>query len=146
MAKRAVCLGLDDYGGNGDLNGCVNDCSDWSALLRDTFGFDVRALTNREVTIANVQTEFEGLVTRAGAGDLLVVTYSGHGTWVNAQNETNADELADECWYLRDGLLKDDWLREAIRAKLDPAVDLVLISDSCHSGTMSRSAPATNRP
>ncbi|MGE5839594.1 MAG: caspase family protein, partial [Deltaproteobacteria bacterium] len=35
MAKRALCIGINDYPGTGsDLAGCVNDANDWAVLLK----------------------------------------------------------------------------------------------------------------
>ena len=146
MAKRAVCLGLDDYDGHGDLRGCVNDSNDWKDILQEVYGFgdQVRCFTDADVTSDNVQEELVRLLKATKPGDLAVFTYSGHGTWVDAseEEENDFDEAVDECWYLRGGtLLKDDWLREALRKNLDPAAQLIMISDCCHAGTITRFIP-----
>ena len=43
MAKRALCVGINDYPIRGmDLKGCVNDAQDWARALRDHYDFAVR--------------------------------------------------------------------------------------------------------
>ncbi len=44
MAKLAVCVGINNYPGNGnDLFGCINDAEDWSVELTKR-GFEVAKL------------------------------------------------------------------------------------------------------
>ena len=53
MAKRAFCVGINDYPYDGsDLNGCVNDARAWATLLTEHFDVarpDVR-VTSRGTT------------------------------------------------------------------------------------------------
>ena len=43
MAKRAFCIGINDYPYDGsDLKGCVNDANDWANLLVEHFDFHGR--------------------------------------------------------------------------------------------------------
>ncbi len=144
MAKKALCIGINDYPYDGsDLNGCVNDARAWSDLLVDHFGFartDVRMMLDSEATKANIMTALTELVTRAKSGDVLVFTNSSHGTYVKdiSGDETMYDEAI--CPYdCADNLIVDDELRELF-AKLTKGVSLTIISDSCFSGTVTRAA------
>jgi hypothetical protein len=69
-------------------------------------------------------------------GDLLFLTYSGHGGQVP---DTNGDEpdARDETWVLYDRQLVDDELY-ALWAGFEPGVRVLVLSDSCHSGTATR--------
>jgi hypothetical protein len=85
------------------------------------------------------------LIGTATKGDNLVITYSGHGTY---QPDTDGDEVdgLDEalCPYdiqTNRAALIDDEIRVIFGAR-KPGVRLLLISDSCHSGTVTRAAPA----
>jgi hypothetical protein len=50
MAKRALCVGINDYpGADMDLNGCVNDAMDWQSLL-ESRGYQVTRLLDSEAT------------------------------------------------------------------------------------------------
>jgi hypothetical protein len=134
--KRAFCVGINDYPGiSNDLKGCVNDATDWASLLEYS-GFEVEKLINEQATRQNILSKLDNLVTNATAGDEIVFTYSGHGTSIYDVGGDEPDEY-DEALYVYDGLLVDDELR-AIFQKVKPDVHVVVISDSCFSGTVTR--------
>jgi len=46
MARKALCVGINDYPGmENDLNGCVNDAQAWARLLVEHYGFASRDVT-----------------------------------------------------------------------------------------------------
>lgn len=138
--KKAVCIGINNYPGtSNDLQGCVNDANDWSELLQD-FGFTVEVLLDSQATRQNVKAAMQNLVANATAGDVVVFTYSGHGTQVP---DTSGDEgdVYDEAIYVYDGTILDDELRTIIKT-INAEALLVVISDSCFSGTVTRVAAA----
>lgn len=142
MSKIALCIGINDYPGtDADLAGCVNDAQDWAKLLAQR-GFAVSLLLNGEATLAALRTGIADLIDDAAPGDSLVVTYSGHGTW---QPDASGDEPdgRDEglCpWDIGTaGPLLDDELHSLFARRRD-GMRLVLISDSCHSGSVTRGA------
>lgn len=144
MAKRALCVGINDYPYDGsDLNGCVNDANAWAQLLVDHYDFskpDVSLLINAEATKADILAGLQELVACASAGDVLVFTNSSHGTYIadTGGDEPKYDEAL--CPYdCADALLVDDELRELF-AGLPSGVHLTVISDSCFSGTVTRVA------
>jgi hypothetical protein len=144
MTKKALCVGINDYPYDGsDLNGCVNDAKSWADLLVNHFGFagsDVRLLLDSEATKAKVIGGLEDLLAGTKAGDVLVFTNSSHGTYV--ADTSGDEEKYDEalCPYdCADNLIVDDELRE-IFLNLKEGVSLTVISDSCHSGTVTRAA------
>jgi metacaspase-1 len=150
VAKKALCGGINDYPGDGsDLNGCVNDAKVWAGLLVEHFDFgkgDVRLLLDREATKASMMQSLGELVGGAASGDTLVFTNSSHGTYVA---DTDGDEGAyDEalCPYdCEENLIVDDELRELF-SKVPAGVNLTVVSDSCHSGTVTRAAISENLP
>jgi hypothetical protein len=150
MAKKAFCIGINDYPYDGsDLNGCVNDAKAWAKLLIDNFdfpSFNVKLVTDSAATKAATIAGIKTLLTGAQSGDVLVFTNSSHGTYVA---DTTGDEPAyDEalCPYDTDqNVLLDDELRELFSG-LAKGVKLTVISDSCHSGTVTRAAISDNLP
>ncbi|HEX5501127.1 MAG TPA: caspase family protein [Thermomicrobiales bacterium] len=150
MAKKAFCVGINDYPYEGsDLNGCVNDARGWAELLHGHYDFastDVTLLTDAQATKGAIVDGIKGLLAGAKSGDVLVFTNSSHGTYVA---DTSGDEPSyDEamCPYdTADHLLVDDELRE-IFAGLPRGVRLDVVSDSCFSGTVTRAAVAENIP
>ncbi len=138
--KIAVCIGINDYPGtNSDLHGCVNDARDWSHAL-EARGFTCHLLLDRAATAAAIRHALHSLAQTARAGDVVFVTFSGHGTFVPDQNHDEPDGT-DECWVPYDimsaGPISDDELFD-IYATQKPGVRWIVISDSCHSGTMAR--------
>ena len=150
MAKKAFCVGINDYPYDGsDLNGCVNDAQAWADLLVKQYDFaptDVRLITDQEATKSNMVAGIKALLAGAKSGDVLVFTNSSHGTYVaeSGGDEPTYDEAL--CPYdTADNLIVDDELRELF-ADLARGVRLTIISDSCHSGTVTRAAVSENLP
>ena len=145
MTRKALCVGINDYpGSEDDLKGCVNDAKAWAGLLVEHCAFpasDVKVLLDSQATKANMVAGLKALLAGAKAGDQLVFTNASHGTYVA---DDSGDEAYDEaiCPYDCDKhLLIDDELRELF-AGLPAGVSLSVISDSCHSGTLTRAAVA----
>jgi uncharacterized caspase-like protein len=143
MTLRALCIGINDYPGTGsDLAGCINDASDWAAALRKR-GFEVATLRDRQATGAAIRKAIRDLLAHSRPGDLALVQFSGHGSFVPDEDGDEPDGT-DECLCPHDvkrkGPITDDELFELFSAR--PAgVKVVMISDSCHSGTVARFAP-----
>lgn len=145
MSKRALCMGINNYPGTHmDLSGCVNDANDWAAELAGR-GFAVSKLIDQQATKAAMFNAIQSLIAGGVSGDVLVITYSGHGTYVP---DTNGDEIdgLDEALCPYDiqtggGPLIDDEINTLFSAR-KAGVRLLLISDSCHSGTVTRAAAA----
>jgi len=140
MGKQALCIGINDYPGtDSDLSGCVNDAADWRTLLAER-GFRVATLLDSAADKASMVRAIGELIASAKRDDSLVITYSGHGTWLPDASGDEADGR-DEALCPHDigagQALVDDELHELFR--LRPAgVRIVLISDSCHSGSVTR--------
>ena len=145
MAKRALCIGINNYPGTHmDLKGCINDANDWAAELGNR-GFVVDKLIDKDATKAAMVAGFKSVIGGAGSGDLVVITFSGHGTYVPDLNGDEVDGLDEGlCPYdiqTGGGALIDDDIHALFAARA-AGVRLVLISDSCHSGTVTRAAAA----
>jgi hypothetical protein len=142
--KKAVCIGINNYPGtSNDLAGCVNDAKDWAALLQG-YGFETSLILDAQATRQTVKAALSGLVNSAGAGDVIVFTYSGHGTQVVDLSSDEPDSY-DEAIYVYDGTVLDDDLRAIIK-NINLQATLVIISDSCFSGTVTRIVPEAGRP
>lgn len=147
--RKALCIGINDYPGVGDdLRGCVNDARAWAAVLSAQFDFpagDVRLLLDRDATKAGILAGLDALLAGTRSGDVLALTISSHGTYVA---DTSGDEEVDEAicpWDMRTELLLDDELREKLSG-LKRGVRLTVVSDSCHSGSLTRLAGDDQRP
>jgi hypothetical protein len=138
--KRALCVGINDYPGTGNnLCGCGNDANDWASLLVECFGFkqdNITLLTDAIATRFNILSALTYLVIDAGPGDVIVFTYAGHGTYILDRDQDEHD-IRDEALYVHDGTLPEDEFRIRFN-QIDPRAHLTVISDSCHSGTITR--------
>jgi hypothetical protein len=123
------------YGNSGDLMGCENDARDVAALAARA-GITGTTLLTRQATSAAVLAEMARAAAVLETGDLFLVGYSGHGGQVGDVSGEETDGL-DETWCLYDRQLVDDELY-AMWAKFRPGVRIVVLSDSCHSGTVTR--------
>ena len=140
MSKKALCIGINDYPGTqNDLSGCVNDANDWAAALAAR-GFAVTKLIDAQATKAAMVSAISGLVGGAAKGDSVVITYSGHGTWVPDQNGDEPDGRDEGLcpWDIGSGkVLLDDEIA-VLFAHRAAGVRVLLISDSCHSGSVTK--------
>ena len=142
MAKTALCIGINNYPGTDmDLQGCVNDANDWADELARR-GFQAQRLLDGQATLAAMTEAFGRTIGGAAPGDVVVITFSGHGTYVPDRNGDEIDGL-DEALCPHDirtsGALIDDDIHDIFAAR-KAGVRLVLIADSCHSGTVTRAA------
>ena len=143
MAMQALCIGINNYPGTHmDLAGCVNDANDWAAELTAR-GFTVIKLLDAQATKAAMVEGFKSIIGGASSGDVVLISFSGHGTYVPDLNGDEVDGLDEAlCPYdiqTNGAAFLDDEIH-AIFAARKPGVRLVLIADSCHSGTVTRAA------
>ena len=142
MAKKALCVGINDYPGtNMDLAGCVNDAKDWQALLEGR-GYQVTRLLDAEATRANVLRALDAIISRASDGDSLVFSFSGHGSWLpdkNSDEPDSRDEMMCPYDVTKDQFLLDDDLSQMFSRKPKQA-RLYVLADCCHSGSVVRYA------
>ncbi|WP_164545056.1 peptidoglycan-binding protein [Antribacter gilvus] len=126
-------------GWDGALNGCINDANAMVALAQQA-GFTPTRLLDGQATSQAVVGELALLAQRAVAGDLCLVTYSGHGGHVDDASGDDEDGQ-DETWVLFDRQVLDDELAQ-MWAQFRPGVRILVLSDSCHSGTVAKSTVA----
>jgi hypothetical protein len=124
------------YGGwNGQLAACVFDANDMTALAKSQ-GFKPTTLLNGQATSNAVGGAISAAASRLKTGDIFLLTYSGHGGQVPDTNGDEEDKF-DETWVLYDRQLVDDELY-ALWAQFAPGVRIFVLSDSCHSGSVTR--------
>jgi metacaspase-1 len=126
-------------GWSGELAACEFDANDMAAIARASGMKSTVLLTNR-ATRSNVLRAVVAAATALKSGDLLFVTYSGHGGQIPDVTGEEADKL-DETWCLYDGEMIDDEIYLAL-SRFAAGVRVLVLSDSCHSGTVTRARPA----
>lgn len=148
--KLALLVGINTYpklSKFSQLEGAVNDVERMRTLLTTTYDFppeNLQVLVDGNATRDNILAAFrQHLVANATAGDIVVFHYSGHGSQLNDDQDGDESDGLDETLVPsdsdREGTrdIRDDELN-ALIAELDPAVQVTLIFDSCHSGTVTR--------
>ena len=129
-------VSADDYGGwDGPLAACEFDASDMEAIAKAK-GMKSTVLLTKKATRANVLAGMRGAARALRAGDLFFMSYSGHGGQV-PDVSGEEDDKKDETWCLFDGQLIDDELYFEL-SKFGDGVRVLVLSDSCHSGTVTR--------
>lgn len=151
MTDRALLVGINDYP-TSPLRGCINDVVDVAELLVGKLGFardGIELLTERRATKDAILEALRSLVQRSRPGDRALFHFSGHGTQLLSYDADGEADGLDEAicpvdftWYDdRSGIRDKDFRR--IFAEIQPGVTFVWVSDSCHSGDLTR---AMRRP
>jgi metacaspase-1 len=125
------------YGWTERLHGCENDALAMADLARRA-GFEVMpVLLGAEATTGAMMELIGAAVRRLTREDILVVTFSGHGSTSPDLNGDESDGY-DEAWCLYDRQLLDDELFW-IWSYAPRGARILVVADSCHSGTVTRS-------
>lgn len=137
-------LGLNSVGGaayggwTGPLAACEFDANDMAAIAR-AGGIKPTVLLTKKGTRANALAAIRAAAKALKSGDLFFLSYSGHGGQVPDVSGEEPDKK-DETWCLFDGQLIDDELYFEL-SKFKAGVRILVLSDSCHSGTVTRAVP-----
>jgi hypothetical protein len=142
----SIHLGLNQVdpaqyeGWDGALAACEADARDMRALAK-TQGFDTAAfLLSGQATAGALTQALADAAKRLRKGDILFLTCSGHGGQVKDTNNDEGDDRMDETWVLFDRQFVDDELYD-IWSSFKPGVRILVLSDSCHSGSVTRVVP-----
>jgi len=166
--RHALMIGIADYEGSGypSLDGPINDVDLVRQLLKERFGFrdeEIRVLKNAEATHTGIRKAFADLAKRVKKNDVVYIHFSGHGsltpdlsgekkplyiggtaydsTWVSFGSRLKGgvargmhDGTADIDGYD----ILDDEVGEWLIPIYDTTDNVTFVSDSCHSGNMTR--------
>ncbi len=135
---HALVIGSNEYHQFPQLESAVNDASAVAAILRDEYGFEVHSLTN--ATRYDILTELSNLRTSLSEQDNLLIFYAGHGVLDNATARgywlpVDAEENNYANW------LSTSDVTDALKGMRSRHV--LVVSDSCYSGSLSRGQTAT---
>lgn len=133
-------LDPEHYAGwNGKLSCCENDCDDIQAIAREQ-GFETHLLKSENATREAVKSKIGEIAKQLSDGDFFLLSYAGHGGIVG-DVDGDEEDGKDETWCLYNGQLLDDEL-SILWAEFEPGVRILVLSDSCHSGTVSKGIDA----
>ena len=125
-------------GWSGPLAACEADADDMHAIAT-AGGFAPTLLKTTTATRKAVIDGIKAAARQLKKGDIFFLTYSGHGGQLPDLNGDEPDDLQDETWCLHDGELVDDELY-ALWGSFAAGVRILMLSDSCHSGTVAKLA------
>lgn len=162
--KMGLFVGINEYqGGISSLKSCVNDAVNMQTKLTRKYGFEAsNLLKDAEATRQNILDKLDYYERQAKKGDLFVFYYSGHGSVFPDADSVIADETeqfgmpnyfptgyydsalvpvdaksttSGKAWK---NFILDDELNEIFSRFTAKGVQVIFISDSCHSGTLAK--------
>ena len=134
-AYKALIIGINDYKDPDipDLETAVNDANAMANLLSERYGFEVKLLLDRKATREAIYRALRSLTSSTEADDSVLIYYAGHGDLDRLTNDgwwIPADAKGgDPVTYLNNFLIQT-YMR-SMKAR-----HVLLISDSCYSGTL----------
>jgi predicted nucleic acid-binding Zn-ribbon protein len=133
----ALVIGNDTYQTYPGLKGAVADASAVAGLLKSRYGYDTRLLTN--ANRFEILSALNDLREQLKDEDNLLIYYAGHG---------EVDAARQGYWLPTDAQLEQSSSWISNRAVSDilttmNAKHVLVIADSCYSGTMTRTSLAT---
>ncbi len=134
----ALVIGNNNYQSLPKLDTAVNDALRVSEVLRDFYNFNVQTLIN--ATRADIVVALDHLRTKLKKEDNLLIYYGGHGI---------LDVSAERGYWLPVDATTDtqvSWVSNATITDTIKAMEanhVMLVVDSCYSGTLTRSIGST---
>ncbi len=153
--NRALLVGINEYPDpENHLSGCVNDVQDMAQFLVEKCGFkkaDIRLLVDKRATTAGIRERLGWLLNGLRSGDRVVFHFSGHGAQMPTRNASGEVDRLDEVicpWdfdWTDPHVIRDKEFARLF-AEVPEGVSFVWVSDSCHSGNLTRALRKPNDP
>jgi len=138
---HAVVIGNNTYADMSPLKTAVNDATAVADALRTTYGFTVTLLTN--ATREEIITALDQLRGALTEQDNLLIYYAGHGVLDTSEERgywlpINAKQDSRIQW------ISNTTITDALKAMA--AKHIVVVADSCYSGTLVRGIDVVRPP
>jgi len=140
---RALVIGINDYTDPNisDLKTAVHDAVELANILEKRYGFIVTRLLDRQATKQMIMDKLREIAVNATPEESILIYYAGHG---------DVDKVLNDGWWVPADAtggnpvtyLDNHYVQRVMRSV--KARHVLLISDSCYSGTLfgeSRSLP-----
>lgn len=139
----SLIIGIDRYQRFRPLQTAVSDAKAMAQVLHDQFGFETRLLLDSDATRTKIIDALSEYRRTLKPDDNLLVYYAGHGHYDKEADKAywlpvDADPDSPANWILADDLTTD--------VKVIKARHVLIVSDSCYSGGLTRDAGVTVRP
>ncbi|CAM9296919.1 unnamed protein product [Chrysoparadoxa australica] len=144
---KALMIGINYVGQQGELSGCHNDVKGMVEYLKSSGYSDTNETMkllmddalHESPTASNIMGGFKWLLAGAQPGDSLFFHYSGHGGSMPDDNGDEADgkdETMVPLDYQRAGQIRDDLIFTELVVGVPKGVTLTVVMDCCHSGSI----------
>lgn len=134
-AYRALVIGINDYQDKKipALKTAVNDAREVASLLQTRYGFKVDLLLDRQATRQAIMDKMRDLAANATPDESVLIYYAGHG---------EIDRVLNDGWWVpadaqggKSGTYLDNTFVQRVMKGMK-ARHVLLVSDSCYSGTL----------
>eukprot|EP00527_Entomoneis_sp_CCMP2396_P005013 CAMPEP_0198144448 /NCGR_PEP_ID=MMETSP1443-20131203/15865_1 /TAXON_ID=186043 /ORGANISM="Entomoneis sp., Strain CCMP2396" /LENGTH=314 /DNA_ID=CAMNT_0043807849 /DNA_START=174 /DNA_END=1118 /DNA_ORIENTATION=+ len=144
--KRAILIGINYEGQQGQLSGCHNDVKNIKKFLTSVHGFNPDEMLilmddgiHHAPTKKNIEDAFVRITQYSKEGDVVFVHYSGHGGRVvdtSGDEDDGYDETLVPVDFQRAGQIIDDDILKILVKPIKQGVYVTVLMDCCHSGTV----------
>jgi hypothetical protein len=139
---KALIIGINYLNTENELYGCINDTNHLQNYLSNKYNFtsnNLCLLTDNTIvkpTKQNILKKYKDLLINAKPGEKLFFTFSGHGSYMQDLNNDELDKKDELLITIDNQYISDDELKTIIDEYLPDGVNLFVIFDCCHSGTL----------
>jgi len=138
---HAVIIGNNDYRNLDRLKTAVNDAREVEQTLKAYYGFNTKLLLN--ATRNDILSAFNDLRKQVKEQDNVLIYYAGHGEFDRSADKSfwlpvDAQPDNDTEWIIADNITTS--------IKRLPSKHVLIVSDSCYSGTLTRSTQTHLNP
>lgn len=140
---HALVIGIDNYQNLPKLGTAVGDANAIAKVLHDQYGFEVELLTDADASYQKIVSALSDDAHKLQENDSLLIYYAGHGMY---------DKDTDTAYWLPVDSEPDDdvyWIISNLittHVHAMHARHVLVVSDSCYSGMLTRSVNLPNKP
>ena len=134
----AIVIGINNYRPPlSTLVTPVNDAKAIAAVLTEKYGFQVKLLLNQDATRVNILDAIIQFRDTLNENDSLLIYYAGHGYSDHASDKAYWLPVDADSVYSSNRIIADELTTDV---RVQNARHVLIISDSCYSGGLSRDA------
>jgi len=135
---HAIVIGIDKYPAPlPPLMTAVRDAKAVGAILSKTYGFEVQYLLDQDATRVNILNAINKFRDTLSENDNLLIYYAGHGYSDHAADKAYWLPVDADSIYSSNRIIADELTTDV---RVQNARHVLIISDSCYSGGLSRGA------
>lgn len=141
-AVRALLVGIDQYTSAQHLRGSVNDAQTLANALKQAGVTDLSLLTDTAADMATFDQTWQAIVGRAESGDVIMLTFSGHGIRVPTADPRTTPDGFEKGFLLGpynaksapEEILRDEDLYDRFAEATRRGLKVFFVADACHAG------------